>query len=468
MHRFIAKGTMMIFRRLATLVIGLALAACSTGNAAMTPTAANAGAERAGGNLSGAAATAYAYVVTFYPLWFTYNQHLHATTNRPVGPVRMGPLYQEVVAPNDDTLYASSYLELSAQPVILTIPRSKVLWSLLSTDPYGDVNDTGIASSGLYALTGPGWSGTLPSGATQVKIPTSFSQLIIRADKYSENGSDRHVQADEFRRAIHIATLSDYNSNPDTGKTLIVPLAALSIPYKTIADDTIKSDPMKFLKGLQTAVHSTNTPPLDAKDKALSAQFDALLDAANPDTVALSAGARQAHAAIVNCYLSATGTTKWVTFDDIGTTWTDLQRSAITEFLQYGNNISAAAYYQAFADGKGVALNGSQHSYAIRFPKNQIPQAKRFWSITAYTPNSITLISNAANKYVVGSYTPGLQKNKDGSITVYIAPSLPTGAPAANWLPSATGPFNVMLRVYGPQGNTVSGTYVPPAVQIRK
>jgi hypothetical protein len=62
---------------------------------------------------------------------------------------------------------------------------------------------------------------------------------------------------------------------------------------------------MKFLKGLQTAVHSTNTPPLDAKDKALSAQFDALLDAANPDTVALSAGARQAHAAIVNCYLSA-------------------------------------------------------------------------------------------------------------------------------------------------------------------
>ena len=458
----------MLIRRFATLLIGLTLAACSTNHIGAAPSVPNAIPAQIEGSASGAAATALKYVVTFYPLWFTYNQHAHATTNRPVGPVRMGPLYHEVVAPNDDTLYASSYLELSQQPVILTIPRSKVLWSLLSTAPYGDVYDTGIAASGVYALTGPNWSGSLPSGATQVKMPTTFSQLIIRADKYSENGSDRHVAADEFRRAIHIATLSAYQSNPDAGKTLIVPLAALSIPYKTIADDTIKTNPMKFLKGLQTAVHSSNTPPLDAASKALSDRFDALFDAQNPDSAALSAGTRKAYDDILNCYLSATGKTNWVTFDDIGTTWTDLQRSSITEFLQYGNNLSAAAYYQAFKDGKGVALDGSRHSYVIRFARNQIPQAKRFWSITAYTPNSITLISNAAHKYVVGSYTPGLRMNKDGSISIYIAPLLPAGAPTANWLPSAEGPFNVMLRVYGPEGSSAAGTYVPPAVQILK
>jgi hypothetical protein len=458
----------MMIRRLVTLAIGLALTACSTNHASVLPSAANGMSTDVEENASGAAATARQYVVTFYPLWFTYNQHLHATTNRPVGPVRMGPLYQEVVAPNDDTLYASSYLELSQQPVILTVPRSKVLWSLLSTDPYGDVYDTGIAASGLYALTAPGWSGSLPAGATQVKMPTTFSQLIIRADKYSDRGTDRHVQADEFRRAIHIASLSEYESNPEVNKTLIVPLAALSIPYKTIADDTIETDPMKFLKGLQTAVHSSNTPPLDTADAALSKRFDALFDAQNADTAALSAGTRKAFADIVNCYLSATGTTNWVTFDDIGTTWTDLQRSAITEYLQYGNNLTAAAYYQAFKDAKGVALNGSRHSYVIRFPKNRIPQAKRFWSITAYTPNSITLISNSAKKYVVGSYTPGLQTNKDGSISIYVSPSLPTGVAAANWLPSAKGPFNVMLRIYGPEGNTESGAYVPPAVQALK
>lgn len=40
----------------------------------------------------------------------------------------------------------------------------------------------------------------------------------------------------------------------------------------------------------------------------------------------------------------------------------------------------------------------------------------------------------------------------------------PNGVPTANWLPVANGPFNVMLRVYGPEGSVANNTYVPPAV----
>jgi hypothetical protein len=198
----------------------------------------------------------------------------------------------------------------------------------------------------------------------------------------------------------------------------------------------------------------------------LSKHFDAYLDAANPDTAALSAGARDAHNKIVQSYLQTTDGTHWVFFNDIGTTWTNLQRSAITEYIQYGNNLSAAAYYQAFMSNGGAALDGSQHDYVIRFPKRNIPQAKRFWSITAYTPDSITLIPNAAKKYVVGSYTPGLRVNTDGSVSVYVSYRQPKSVSAANWLPAAYGPFNVMLRVYGPEGSTAAGTYVPPAVAV--
>lgn len=458
----------MLFRHIAAMLIALVIVGCNANSKGVMPSPAGPLANGIQRESSGAAGIAYNYVTTFYPLWFTYNQQKHATTNRPGGPIRMGPAYHDVVAPNDDTYYVSSFLELSNQPVMLTVPKTKDLWSLLSTNGYGDVNDTGISASGLYAFTGPGWSGTLPSGATQVKIPTDFSQLIVRADKYAPSGGDRHVQADEFRRAIRVATLSEYNQNPNAGAPLLVPVVVTGIPFKSIADDEIRDDPMKFLKELQTAVQSSNTPPLSTKEQALSNAFDTLFDASNPDIGALSAGARRAHDDIVACYLSATGKTNWVFFNNIGTTWSDLQRSAISEFLQYGNNLSAAAYYQAFKDVKGVALDGSQHSYVIRFPKNKIPQAKRFWSITAYTPDSITLIPNALNKYVVGSYTPGLRTNKDGSVSVYLATELPRGAPAANWLPARNGPFNVMLRAYGTEGSTAAGTYVPPAVQILK
>jgi hypothetical protein len=48
-------------------------------------------------------------------------------------------------------------------------------------------------------------------------------------------------------------------------------------------------------------------------------------------------------------------------------------------------------------------------------------------------------------------YTPGVVSNADGSISIYMSTQQPNGVPAANWLPVADGPFNVMLRVYCPE-----------------
>jgi hypothetical protein len=106
---------------------------------------------------SPASRTTVAYVVTFYPLWFTFNQGRFGTPNRLAGPDRVSPLYQSVVAVNDDTLYASTFLDLTAQPVILTIPATTATYSVLTLDPYGDIFESGIQpqTPGTYALTGP-------------------------------------------------------------------------------------------------------------------------------------------------------------------------------------------------------------------------------------------------------------------------------------------------------------------------
>ena len=89
--------------------------------------------------------TTVAYVVQFYPLWFTYYQSQLASHsgNQLVGPNRISPLYHVVVAINVDTIYASSYLNLTTQPVILTIPATPTFpsmsYSILMLDPYGDL-----------------------------------------------------------------------------------------------------------------------------------------------------------------------------------------------------------------------------------------------------------------------------------------------------------------------------------------
>jgi hypothetical protein len=177
----------------------------------------------------------------------------------------------------------------------------------------------------------------------------------------------------------------------------------------------------------------------------------------------------------VDRYQTHTGPTNWVHFCNIGT-WDGgtqiFDRSAITEFCQYCNGISTAAYYHAFKDAAGQSLSGSDgRVYKLTFRKNQIPQAKRFWSITAYTPNTVELIRNPARKYLVASYTPGLMYNADGSLPIYMSTVRPPDVPSANWLPVSPGPFNVALRIYGPEGDVGddygNGAYLPPGIENR-
>ena len=414
--------------------------------------------------------TTVKYVEQFYPLWFTYLQSLYSTTNRLVGPDRISPLYQIVVAINDDTLYASTFLDLSAQPVILTVPATKVRYSVLTLDPYGDIYQSGISTQapGVYALTGPDFTGTLPDGVTQIAMPLNHMEIIFRADKYSSTGKNQKAQAELFRASLRMQTLSNWQADPDSGATAILPELFFAAPFKLAADKEIAKDPLSFLKQLQAAVHAPNTPPMTERQRKLSARFDKLF-AQGGDTSEFAAGVQAAHQAILSEYLSHTDKHNWIDFTNIGQ-WKDshkgaIQRSAITEFIQYGNNHDTAAYYHAFKDGHGDALNGDGGAvYTIHIPKNKIPQAQRFWSFTAYTPETIELVRNKAHVYEIASYTPGLVYNSDGSLTLTLAKAQPDGVPQANWLPVPSGPFDIMLRVYGPEGTVADGTYTPPAI----
>jgi hypothetical protein len=169
----------------------------------------------------------------------------------------------------------------------------------------------------------------------------------------------------------------------------------------------------------------------------------------------------------IDRWLSHVDRNHWIYFRDFaawGTAYLD--RAAGNEFIQYGNNASAAGYYNAFTDGNGAPLNDSVvPGYQLTFSKKQIPQADRFWSLTAYLPRGNTLVPNAARKYEVARFTPSLVTNPDGSITIYIQGTPPPATLRPNWLPVLRGPFDVMLRVYGPTGNTATGHYVPPPIR---
>ena len=415
-------------------------------------------------------ATTYDYVANFYPLWFTYYQWLYSPDNRFGGPKKVTPLYQIVVAINVDTIYASTVLSLESDPVVINLPSTKTTYSILSLDPFGNILDIDTQTEkGAYVFTGPDYVGSLPSGLTEVKVPLNTSFLIIRADKYSSSGKYLTKAAEKFRKKLTSQTLTDYNNGVDPESALVLPEIAFALPFKTAADFLAKYTGVEFLKMLQNAVAGTDYN-YSTYEQGVSDAFDALFgdgsSLTTAEKIAFELGVKSAHKAIKKRYLDTRGSTNWTHFTNIGD-WGDevIDRAAITEYCQYCNGISTAAYYHGFYDKDGKKLKGTRRGvYVLRFPKNKIPDVSRFWSLTAYTPDSVELVENTENKYVVASYTSGLTYNGDGSLTLYLATTQPSGVPKANWLPIPSGKFNVMLRLYGPND---ASDYLPPAIRKR-
>ncbi len=417
---------------------------------------------------------AYDYAVRFYPRWLSYMQFPKGG-NRLAGPLGMGPEFKRIVAVNDDTIYCGGGLDLSKGPLILTVPAYPNIYSIAQLDVFGDIFHTDLApssSGGVYALVGPGYSGELPAEATKIQFPYNSSIIFIRADKYSPQGDDQIQAAEDFRANLQLQSLADWQSDPTGGKASVVPLYFFSQPMKRMADEAIEFATESFLETLQTAMAAPTTEPLTTSDKKLIAEFNQRFDAAKKTAegngralVHITEGARAAHAALIDRWLSHRDKNNWIHFSNVGH-WgkSYLDRAALTEYIQYGNERKTAYYAHAFMDGQSVPLDGGAYSYRIHFTKDQIPKATRFWSITAYTPEDIELVENSAFKYVVAAYTPGLVKDADGGLTVYLRANAPKKAPRANWLPVPDGPFNVMLRIYGPEGAALKGTYVPPKI----
>jgi hypothetical protein len=461
-------------------VVAAALAFGGPANAA-TPQAAGAAAPAAAAQTS-AAQTTRDYVIRFWPRWISFAQQtanrVAGGTNALIGPeIPMSPQFRTINAINDDTIYASTLgLDLTQGPVILTIPATTTIYSILPLNVFGDTFETNIPSQtpGAYALTLVGWRGTLPAGVTRVDVPYPVTLWFFRADKYSPTGQNMVAEATQFRAGLRMATLANYLADPNTGPPTIVPMfPLLTFSFKVAEDVTALATPQLFLRTTQRAVHDPSTQPMYPSDLRLSQQFDRVFAAAQGHPAQLRSierAVRDAYRAIVARWMTHVGATHWIHFDNIaawGTAYLD--RAAVTEYLQYSNNAAAAGYWAAFADGAGRQLNGARHDYKLTFAANQIPDAKRFWSLTAYVPGTIELVPNPANKYLVARYTPGLVYNADGGVTIYMSPTKPRNAPAANWLPVPRGQFSVYLRAYGPEGNTAPGSgYTPPPVTVAR
>lgn len=146
-------------------------------------------------------------------------------------------------------------------------------------------------------------------------------------------------------------------------------------------------------------------------------------------------------------------------------------RAAAAKAGIYGNDAIEATYPQTRVTASGEALDGSKHNYTLTFAKDELPPVNAFWSVTMYGGKTQFLIENPINRYLINSpMLPGLKKNPDGSLTIYIQKDAPSADKKSNWLPAPDGPIYLVMRLYWPKETPPSilpagqGTWKPPAV----
>jgi hypothetical protein len=73
-------------------------------------------------------------------------------------------------------------------------------------------------------------------------------------------------------------------------------------------------------------------------------------------------------------------------------------------------------------------------------------------------------VANPIDRYTIGDRTPGLVRDPDGSLSLYLSGAEPPQG-KSNWLPVPSGHFHTVLRMYLPRPEALDGRYAPPPIE---
>jgi hypothetical protein len=158
-------------------------------------------------------------------------------------------------------------------------------------------------------------------------------------------------------------------------------------------------------------------------------------------------------------------TREWLNFGD------DFEfRSAVNYAGIWWNSSAEVIYYMGNNDNDANALIGD-HVYTIRYRLEDLPikHVNAYWSLTMLSLPDYRVVPNELERFNLNNISD-LTYEEDGSLTLYLASELPSGAPASNWLPAPKGkPFVINHRLYAPKEEVLSGDwYAPPIEKVKE
>ena len=366
-----------------------------------------------------------------------------------------------VTTPNNDTLYSSCWLDLSAGPVRIDVARMPAgrYWSLALMDFFTNhiavlgsrLDGQGPVSASLVAAS---WTGARPTG----RVIVAPGHDVWLLGRWLVDGAHDLAAARAMQDGLQIVPSAD------------APASARVAPRAS-------TDPEVFLAVVNQALARNPAPGQDAA--ALSRYAPVGLTATNaavwPDLPAAVRAAWvdrivPAHAALRRGLLHGSRSVQgWrLPPEAIGNFGTDhALRAAVALGGLAALEPAEAVYLSRETDVSGAVLDG-QRRYRIRIPAAGVP-SDAFWSLSVYErmpDGRLFFTENSGGRYAVGDRTPGLQRAADGSIDLWLQTQPPADeGQRANWLPAPPGPMQLSLRAYLPRPELREGRAALPVVQ---
>jgi hypothetical protein len=377
-----------------------------------------------------------------------------------------------VVTPNSDTPYSYLWMDLRAEPIVITMPKIEpnryytgqmvdlytYNFAYLGTRAFG--ND-----GGTFLIAGPGWNGATPSGVKAViHAETQFAYALFRTQLFNMADLSR---VNKIQAGYHAEPLSSFLHQA-------APVAAPAVKWPKPADI---ATPLPDIFPVVNFLFQFCPP--NPSESALLARFAKLNIGPNqtfdfskfPPVIqqAINGGIKDSNADL-DAVMKKINTDEISSGDMFGTRDflkdNYLYRYAGAKLGLYGNSKQDALYFGYFVDANHQPLDAAKSSYELRFAKGDLPPTKAFWSLTMYDGKTQLLVANPLKRYLLNSTTLKSYKcGPDGSLTLTISNANPGVAKQPNWLPAPDGPFYCVFRVYLPGDAVLDGTWKKPQMQ---
>jgi hypothetical protein len=377
-----------------------------------------------------------------------------------------------VVRPNFDTLYSSAWLDLTPEPMIVSVPDTNGRYYLLPMlDMWTDVfaspgwRTTGT-EAGDFAILPPGFGGSLPAGLVRINAPTPYVWIIGRT---KTDGPPDYEAVRAIQAGLKITPLSQWGKAAQAPVGRVDPAIDMETPPK-VAVDTMPAGKFFALAAeilkLQPP-HITDQPILarmrrigieagksfdiDKVDPAIKSA----LESAPEDAQKLMTWKFNSLARVANGWSMNT--------DTMGVYGNYYLKRAIIAQGGLGANLPEDAIYPLnLADDTGKPLDGA-NAYLLRFEKDAAPPVGAFWSVTLYDDQGYQA-ANSIDRFALSSWMP-FKLGPDGSLDLYVQNESPGADKRTNWLPAPKGPFNLTMRLYAPKDEALTGKWSPPPVR---